>query len=398
MAETFEIGVGCADISEKEKEYVNDALNSNRISYGKYARRFEKDFARLHNRKFAMMCNSGTSALRVAVACLKEVDNWQDGDEVIVPAVTFIASSNVVIQNGLKPVFVDVDSKTYNLDPAKIEAKITKKTRAIIPVHLFGMPCDMEPIMKIAKEHKLRIIEDSCETMFVKYKGKPAGSFGDIACFSTYVAHLLVTGVGGIAATDDEKLAVVMRSLMNHGRDSIYITIDDDANKDAKELSMIMSRRFSFVRLGYSFRATEMECALGCGQLEIMDRILSARQKNGKYLTEKLSKFRDFVQLPSIPSDREHAFMMFPIVVKDPRIRRDDLTLFLEQNGIETRYMLPLLNQPIYVKLFGNLEDKYPVAKNINRNGFYIGCHQKLSKQELDYIVSKFGEFFAKQG
>ena len=392
-----QIGVGCADISDKEKEYVNIALNNNRLSYGEFTHKFEKRFAKLHDCKYAMMCNSGTSALRVAIAALKETDEWKEDDEVLVPSITFISTSNVLIQQNLKPVFVDVDPRYYNIDPTKIEEKITEKTKAIMPVHLFGMPCDMEPIMKIAKKHQLRVVEDSCETMLAKYKGKSVGSFGDIGCFSTYVAHLVVTGVGGISTTNDNDLAIKMKSLMNHGRDSIYLHIDDDKTNDEEKLSMIMERRFSFVRLGYSFRATELEGALGLGQLEIVDKIVQKRRENAAYLTEKLAHLDEHLQLPKIATDRDHSFMMYPIVVKDPKIKRDELTLYLEKNGVETRYMLPLLNQPIYIKLFGNLEGQYPIAKNINKNGFYIGCHQKLDKEDLDYVIQTFKEFFSKQ-
>jgi len=180
----------------------------------------------------------------MAVACLKELHGWHDGDEIIVPAVTFVATANVVVDHNLKPVFVDVDPVTYNIDPARIEKKITRKTRAIMVVHLFGQPAEMDPILKIARKYKLKIIEDSAETMFVKYKGKPVGSFGDIACFSTYVAHPIITGVGGVVATSNPKYAAVLRSLANHGRDNIYISIDDDKGKKGKQLQQIIARRF----------------------------------------------------------------------------------------------------------------------------------------------------------
>ncbi len=390
------IGVGCADIGQKEKDYVNEVLNSERLSYGKFIAAFENEFAKAHGVRHAIMVNSGTSALRIAVACLKEFGNWQDGDEVIVPAVTFVATSNVILDRGLMPVFVDVDSKTYNIDAAKIEEKITPKTRAIMAVHLFGQPAEMEPIMAIAKKHNLKIIEDSCETMFVKYKEKPVGSFGDISCFSTYVAHLLVTGVGGLALTNNDELAVIMKSLANHGRDNIYMNIDDDDNLDRDKLAMVVNRRFNFIRHGYSFRATEMEGALGLAQLERKDEILSKRQKNAEYLTLHLQKYENYLQLPWHPTYAGHAFMMYPIMIKHTRIDKKDLVLFLEEKGIETRDMLPLINQPAYIKLFGNLEEKYPVAKWINNNGFYIGCHQKLGTEDLDYIVSAFDDYLKK--
>ena len=172
--------------------------------------------------------------MQIAIAALKEANHWEDGDEIIVPALTFIATSNTIIQNNLKPVFVDVENGSFNIDPKKIEDKVTNKTRAILPVHLLGLPADMTPIMQIAKRHGFKVIEDSCETMFARYKGKSVGSFGDIGCFSTYVAHYIVTGVGGLNVTNNPKLATIMRSLANHGRDSIYITIDDDNTKSKK--------------------------------------------------------------------------------------------------------------------------------------------------------------------
>lgn len=393
-----QIGVGAAEISSLEKKYVNDALNRNRLSYGYYTSKFEKEFAKLHESKFGIFTNSGTSALQVAVNALKIKHKWKDGDEVLVPALTFVASSNVVIQNNLKPVFVDVDPVYFEIDPNKIEEKITARTRAIMPVHIAGVPCDMDPIMKIAKRHNLRVIEDSCETMFVRYKGKPVGSFGDISCFSTYVAHLLVTGVGGLALTNDPELAVLMKSLFNHGRDSIYIRIDDDTGVSSNQLFKIVARRFKFIHVGYSYRGTELEGALGLGELKRRVWMMNQRRKNARRLLEGLSglESQGLIQLPKIRPESEHAFMFFPIVVANGATDRDELVFFLEKNKIETRQLLPLINQPIYQEMFGNLDSKYPVAANLNQNAFYIGCHPFMKKEELDYIVSKFYEYFAK--
>ena len=389
-----QIGVGCADISETEKKYVKEVLDSQRLSYGPFLKKLESKFDSMHQSMFAVAVNSGTDALRIAIACLREAHGWEDDDEIICPAVTFVASSNVILQNNLKPVFVDIEPDIYNIDPSKIEAAITKKTKAIMVVHLFGQPATMEPISNIAKKHGLKIIEDSCETMLVNYKNKSVGSLGDIGCFSTYVAHLIVTGVGGIAVTSNPKYAEIMRSMANHGRDGIYISIDDDKNKSDKEFKQIIERRFSFIRLGYSSRITEMEGALGLGQLERSEEILSSRKKNAEYLIRKLEKYEDKIQLPRKKGDREHAYMMFPIVIKKGAgLDKKDFVFFLEENNIETRDMLPLVNQPIYKKLFGDdIEEKYPNAKWINNNGFYIGCHQKITKEELDYIVDKIGE------
>ena len=389
-----QIGVGTANISPRAKQYVNDVLNSGRLSYGKYLQNFEKKFAAAHDMKYAVMMNSGTSALRLALACLKEVHGWADGSEIILPAITFISDYNVIVDQGLKPVFADVDNYSYNLDSKELEKKITKKTKAIMAVHLFGQPADMKPIMQIAAKHNLKVIEDSCETMFVSYDGQKVGSFGDISCFSTYVAHLLTSGVGGLALTNNPDYAVILRSLMNHGRDSIYLSIDDDKDLSKEELTNVVARRFSFVRPGYSFRVTEMEGALALAQLEEKDVILKGRAECAAYYMLQLSQFANFIQLPCIQPNREHAYMMFPLVIKDDKIAKKDLVMFLEEHNIETRDMLPIINQPVVKKGLGDIENQYPVAKWINNNGFYIGSHEKITQEEREYAISVFKEFF----
>jgi dTDP-4-amino-4,6-dideoxygalactose transaminase len=313
------------------------------------------------------------------------------------PAITFISDFNVIVDQGLEPVFVDVDKNTYNIDPKEIEKKITPNTKAIMVVHLFGQPADMDPIMELATKHDLKIIEDSCETMFVSYKGKKVGSFGDISCFSTYMAHLLTSGVGGLALTNNEEYAVILRSLMNHGRDSIYLSIDDDKNLSKEDLTQVVARRFKFVRPGYSFRVTEMEGALALAQLEERDFILSGRKKCAQYYIKYLAEYEDFIQLPHKEDDRGHAYMMFPIVIKDNRIKKEELVMFLEERNIETRDMFPLLNQPVIQKYFDEIDEAaFPVSEWISRNGFYIGCHDKMTGEEMGYVVGRLKDFFDK--
>lgn len=397
MAKRRQIGIGNITIDAVAKRYIMDVLDSGRLSYGDFTRRFESKMAKLHDRRWAIFCNSGTSALHVSLSVLKDKYAWRDGDEVIVPSVTFIATSNVVLHNRLTPVFVDVEKDYFGINPIKIEEKITKRTRAIIPVHLFGQSCDMKAVVAIAKKHKLLVVEDSCETMFVSYLGKPVGSMGDIACFSTYATHLVTTGVGGLAMTNDDDLAIRIKSYFNHGRDGIYLSIDDDNTTNAKRLFNIVERRFSFVHLGYSFRLTELEAALGLAQLAKWKTIIKRRQGNAAYLTSKLSRFSRYLDLPKIRPGAQHAFMLYPIVVKHEKVDREKLIEHLEINGIETRYLMPLLSQPIYRKMFGNLEKNYPVARYLNKNAFIIGCHQDLTKSDLDYIVSNFASFFQKR-
>lgn len=372
---------------------IQRVLKSNRLSYGPFIQEFEHRLSRAHGCRFGVMVNSGTSALQIAVACLAEVGGWKPGDQVIVPAVTFVATSNVVLQQGFKPVFVDVDSRTYNMDPEKIERAITTRTRAIIPVHLFGQPADMTTICRIARKHRLKIIEDSCETMFASHNGARVGSFGDIACFSTYVAHLIVTGVGGMAVTNNPRIATVLRSLANHGRDGIYTSIDDDDRKRGKEFKQIVERRFRFIRNGYSYRVTELEGAVGCAQLDIAPKIIRARKRNATSLLRALKPVEARIQLPSHPSGTEHVFMMFPLVIRNGSgLKKKDLVLHLERSGIETRDMLPLVNQPFYRKM-GASESRFPVARWINQNGFYVGCHQDMRKRELDFLANAIKDY-----
>ncbi len=393
-----QIGVGGADMGARERAVVMDVLKSQRLSYGPYCKKFEHDFSARHGCRFGVMMNSGTSVLHAAIATLKEVYRWKDGDEVLCPSLTFVATSNMVIMNNLKPVFVDIDAREYNMDPALIEAKITPRTRAIVVVHLFGQSARMDVIMKIARAHKLRVIEDSCETVFASYNNRSVGSWGDISCFSTYVAHVLITGVGGVGCTNNPRYYELMRSFINHGRDASYISMDDDKKSDPRAVERVIMNRFVFRRIGHSFRVSELEGALGVAQLERAEKIVAARRAHVARLRELLKPYEKWVQLPTWPVQSQPVYMVFPMVLQpDCGFTRRDIILFLEQRGIETREMMPLLNQPAYKKLFGNIEKKYPVAQWINSHGFYIGCHPKIGAAQLRVVAQAFKEFFAAQ-
>lgn len=392
------IAVGDLIIGPYAKKLIARTLSKNRLTYGPLTARFESQFARLCGVRYALFTSSGTCALQVALHALKIIHKWQDGDEVIVPSVTFIATSNIVLHNNFRPVFVDIDPLTYNINTELIERAITKKTKCIIAVNLFSQPARMGAIMKIARRHNLKVLVDSCETMGVDYHFKPLGQWGDIVCFSTYASHLLVTGVGGFMTTNNSRYATMMRSLMNHGRDSIYYYIDQDNEaKTAKSFFKMVDRRFSFIEAGYSYRLTEMEAAIGLEGLKRLGEEIKTRRKNFKFLLENLKKFDKDLQLPRIENWEETSCMMFPIIIKKhSKIKREKIINFLETMGIETRYAMPLLNQPVYKKrIFGNIENNYPVAKWINRNGFYIGCHPYLSKNDLLFVVKAFEKFFA---
>lgn len=377
-----------------------DVLESGQVSPGPKVREFESRVARLHGCRHGLMMNSGTDALRIALATLKEAHRWPDGSKVIVPSVTFVATANVVLQNNLVPEFVDVGMHDYNLNPDMVERYVAPSGRrgpykAMIVAHLFGQPADMPRLMKIARRYGLKVIEDSCETMLAevgayKVAPKPVGAWGDIACFSTYMAHLLTTGVGGLATTNSARYAEVMRSYMNHGRDPAYLP-----GYRMPHLSRsLLSRRFRFVRVGYSSRSTELEAALGLAQLKELPRMIQKRQWVARMLSESLEDYED-LKLPFINGGREHAFMMYPIVIQEnSKVNKADLCWHLERSGIETRDMLPLINQPCYSKLVSRRTPGYSVAKWINEKGFYIPCHHAMEQRHVDRIAKAFREFF----
>lgn len=389
------IGTGTVTISPLARQYVNDVLDKGWLSYGEYSRRFEQEFATLHGCKYGILSNSGTSSLLVALQAMKELHGWKEGDEVIVPALTFVATVNIVLQSGLKPVLVDAEPDYYGIDCTKIANAITNKTRAIIPVHTFGQPCDILDIRyEIDADHL--VIEDSCEAMFVGRHNPigghgpytdPVGSMGDIGCFSFYAAHLLVTGVGGIAITNDPNYARTIRSLTNHG-----MSYDDLSGGDDGFTPVKTRRDFVFDRVGHSFRISELEAALGLAQLQDWRTIIGKRNLNAAYLTERLKPLEDRLQLPQVRPDTQSSWMMYPLVCKQAGIR-DKLTRYLELHGIETRRMLPLIQQPVYKGLWNPAD--YPVALNIDANGYYTGIHQGLTADDLDYLADTIAGFFS---
>lgn len=390
------VGVGTFEATPKMRLLINQVLDSGRISYGTMSKWFEERFAKAHGCKYAILSNSGTSALQISLQAMKEVNEWEDYTRVIVPATTFVATANIVIHNRMQPVFVDVDPKTYNIDVHKVhKVAQDKDVRAIIPVHLFGQAADVYSLKIILKGTNIKIIEDSCETMFVTHRDQPVGSLGDIGCFSTYVAHLLVTGVGGISTTNDRRYAAKMRSLVNHGLELEFLNVEENFAPRP-----MPGRRFCFDSIGHSYRITELEAALGLAQIDDMDEILKIRDRNASHLTAGLRNINKHydnpIQTPTVMPGNKHAWMMYPIVLnkKDGEcVDKEPLMKYLNQHQIETRDMLPLLSQPAYSWL--NPKD-FPVSDWIVKSGFYVGCHQHLVPQDIDYVNQTIESYFHK--
>lgn len=369
------------------EELVLEVLRSGRISYGPMSMAFERQFAELHDCQYAVLSNSGTSSLQVALQALKELHGWADGDEVIVPASTFVATVNIILHNRLRPVFVDIEPLAFGIDPGLLEARIGPRTRAIIPVHLYGQPCRMSDILPIAQAHDLKVIEDSCETMFVSHHGYKVGSMGDIGCFSTYNAHILTTGVGGFCTTNEPDYARKIRSLVNHGLAFSELNADEWFSPRPN-----ISRSFWFTHAGHSYRITELEAAVGLAQLEDIDRILGARRRNATHLTAKFTLLNRHMNaqltLPNILDGNEHAWMMYPMVLDPDRMPKDVFRAHLNDADIETRDLMPITNQPIYQGMLK--PEHYPIAEWTNNCGIYIGCHQDIEPDDVEYIVQTF--------
>jgi len=378
------IGTGTFRATKRMRELVQQVMDSGRVSYGPLSLAFEQRFAAIHAQAYAILSNSGTSSLQVALQAMKEAHHWEGG-QVIVPATTFVATPNIVLHNRLVPVFVDVEPDTYNIDPGLVERAITRETRAIIPVSLFGQPADLSAIRDIAERHGLKVLVDSCETMFVSHRGVSCGAWGDITCFSLYAAHLLVAGVGGVATTDNPEYAARMRSLVNHGLE--IDSLNPGANFAPRPM---LGRKFRFGSTGHSYRITEFEAAAALAQLEDWPWIVEQRQHRAKMLTHQLAQFNDHYgpryQLPATRPENTHAWMMYPLVLLEHD--RDAFTAQLNAYGIETRELLPLLNQPAFRYLN---PDHFPVSRRLMEQGFYVGCHQDLSMEDMGYLVDVLG-------
>lgn len=367
------IGVGHVATTAKTRDLIGAVLDSEWYSPGKFCQRFERRWAELHGRQHAVFVNSGTSALQIAVDALKERYGWRSGYRVIVPALTFVASVNVILQASLRPVFVDVDPY-YGID---LTSPPPPDTVAVMAVHVNGQQCDMERVAAYADLYDLRIIEDSCECVAARLNGRL--HWGDISCYSTYACHHVTTGVGGFAATDDPDLARLLRSLANHGRDGIFF----DASAPAEQL---VARRFRFERRGYSYRPSEFEAAVGVAQLSGLADALQARRRNADRFTETLSDLP--LVLPSQRPGSEWWPMFYPVLTP----HRDELCLFLEENGVETRQFLPLTNQPVYRDLVD--EDEFPFAKRVNAEGMYWAVHDGLTDSDVSRIGALVHQFF----
>lgn len=392
------INLSCPIYDEREIMNSLNSLLDMRISQGPKVKIFEKEFARYVGTKFAVAVNSGTSANMLGLAALMEVGKIKRGAEVIMPAATFSAVPSPALHLGLKPVFVDVEADTWNIDPKEIEKAITKKTRIIMVVHTFGNPANMVKIMRIAKKHNLLVLEDCCEAHGASIGKRKVGSFGDVATMSFFVAHNITTGEGGIIFAKNKKLFEIIASLREFGRlPADVIRLRRLTYKD--KIMGYYDARYITTRLGYNVRMTDMVASLGIEQLKKLDNLNSRRQKVVKQYTNFLSPFKEYLQLPTIRKGTYHSFYGYTFVVRirAPFTRRD-LCLFLEKNGIETRPFFDgcLPDQPAFRVQPHTSIGRLPESRHLRDNALFIGCHGALTSRQIRHVKETFENFFQK--
>ena len=385
-------------ITDRAKQLIAEILQSGRISNGKYVREFEQRFAELIGREFAVAVSSGTDAIALALSVLYDY-GAQRGDEIIVPALSFVSTGNAVLQAGFTPVFVDIERETLNINPALIETSITGKTRAILPVHLMGKPANMFAIWDIAAPLGLTVIEDAAEAYGARYDGRLTGRWGGMATFSTYIAHVISTGEGGVVVTDNPRYAEILRSLRSHGRACVCESclLNSASGYCPKRFIDGQDIRFVHERIGFSAKMNELEAAIGLGTLDIFLDILTKRQFNLRYLREKFHQFSDrlvTIEPEVLETTGPHAF---PIIVQEEAgFTRDELALYLEQNGIETRSLFASMpTQCTGFKFLGYQLGDFPEAEYIGNNGFHVGVHQDLTTEHLDYFIETVEKFLS---
>lgn len=354
-------------LSPKAHEYVADALKNKELSgnFGSYIKKFEDNFASFLDVENAVCVSSGTAALHVALSIL----DLGEGDEVIVQTHTNMATAFAVSYTGAIPVPVDITPDTYNIDPSALKSKLSNKTRAIIVVHLFGHPVDMDPIITMAKENNLFLIEDCAQAHGALYKGKKVGSLGDIACFSFYANKILSTGEGGMVVTNDFELAQKARKVcsLSYG----------PANN-----------RFMHEKIGFNYRMPNLIAAIGCAQLEKIDEIIEKKRKIAQFYCDHLS---DIEQL-QLPVEKDYAFnvyWMYHVIFKSTAVGKRDLLLDqLKTKGVDTRTsFVPLNQQNVYIEMGIAEPNDCPNANFIGDNGFYLPSGPNIDIKDLEHVV-----------
>lgn len=371
MSDT-KVSLAIPDLAGKEEEYVVEAIRSTWISStGYFVQRFEQEFARLCGTEYALSVCNGTVALHLAMLGL----NVRPGDEVLVPSLTYIATANAVRYVGAEPVFVDVDPETWCIDPRQIEASITRRTKGIIAVHLYGHPADMDAINSIAAVHGLWVVEDAAEAHFATYKGRRVGGLGDLATFSFYGNKMITSGEGGAVTLNNSQLNVRLSALRGQGMDPL--------------------RRYYFPITGYNFRLTNIACAMLCAQIERWEEMVRCRKHVYAVYRQQLEDIPGIGMQPIAPW-AEPAPWLFCMTVNESVYghSRDDLIFYLASAGVETRpFFLPLHRLPPFREESQSRGEVLPVTDTLARTGLNLPTHTRLHEEDIARIATLIRKF-----
>ena len=367
----MEIPLSSPDITDLEIEYVTKVLRTPNLSLGSKLVEFETKMAEFVGVKYAIAVNSGTSALHLIIRAL----GIKDGDEVITTPFSFIASANCILFEKAEPVFVDIDPLTLNIDVNRIEERITEKTKAILAVDIFGYPAEWNRLEQIAKEYKLKLIEDSCEALGAEYKGRKAGTFGEAAAFSFYPNKQMTTGEGAVIVTNDREVANLCRSMRNQGRGN-----SDDW--------------LEHQRLGYNYRLSDINCALGIAQLERIEELLGKREQVAQMYNIKLKDWQE-VGIPFSCPEVKRSWFVYVVVLEDrySKGNRDKILQELRKRGIGcSNYFTPIHLQRFYVETFGFRQGDFPVTEHISERTVALPFYNNLGEPEIDLVVQSLKE------
>ncbi|MBZ5751979.1 DegT/DnrJ/EryC1/StrS family aminotransferase [Metabacillus rhizolycopersici] len=352
------------DITNIEKTYVNEVLDSGQLSMGIKTDLFEKQFRDRFEARYAVAMNSGTSALHVAVKSL----GLKAGDEVITTPYSFIASGNCLVYEGVKPVFVDIDPLTLNLNTSLIEGTITSKTKAILAVHIFGQPCNMDEIMKLANKYQLSVIEDSCEAIGAEWKGTPVGLIGDVGVFAFYPNKQITTGEGGILVTNHKNIFEMAKALRNQGRSLTNEWLDHEY-------------------IGYNYRMSELQAAVGLGQMERLDEILQKREQVANRYLQLIGKFNLPVLIPKIVNDCRISWFVF-IIILPKGVNRNLIINHLSSQGVQSKPYFPSIHlQPSFQKKFGSQLGNFPLSEEMSERTLAIPFYTNLTLEEQTFVI-----------
>jgi CDP-6-deoxy-D-xylo-4-hexulose-3-dehydrase len=380
----------------EEVEAAIDSLLSTWVTMGVKVKKFEEAFAGYNGSKHAVMVNSGSSANLLALSVLTNPlvpNHIKKGSEIITPAVTWATTVYPIANVGCTPVLVDVDPRTFNIIPEEIEKAIGTNTKAIVPVHLLGGPCQIDEIARIAEKNNLHLVEDACESTGAEFQGKKVGSFGDMGTFSFFLSHHISTIEGGMIVTDNDAFYEYLKAMRAFG----WVRDLQDKNKLASENKAI-DPRFLFITDGYNLRPTEIQGAFGIHQITKLDKFIEIRRRNAAYWSKELSKFSDMLILPEEPTGTKHVYFGYHLTVApEAPFNREQLVNHLESKLIETRPVMAgnMAEQPVMKHLPHRISGTLPNSRMIMRNSFFFGNHTGIGEEEREYIAESIIDFMS---